>query len=94
MTNKEAIERLQFMKITYAPDDKKALDMAIAALKQQPEPERWRDAEWPGDAANPPKEARFSDDGKRWGELPLTGFALGDWYSHSTRWNYCQVRDE
>ncbi len=101
MTNQEAIEQLSNIKglhamIGYFQNGLygQAIDKAISALEQQPEPERWRDAEWPRDASNPPKEARFSDDRKEWKFLQLTGFSVGAWYSHCTRWNYCQVRDE
>lgn len=94
MTNKEAIETIQIIQKTFIGEKaKKALDMAVTLLKEDTI-ERWRDAEWPRDAANPPKEARFSYDREKWEEFPLTGFALGEWFSKAASWNYCQVRDE
>jgi len=92
MTNKEAIEILKSFRLI--GEAKEAFQLAISALEQQPEPERWRDAEWPRDASNPPKEARFSRTKKEWHPGPLTGFCVGEWYSQAMGWNYCQVRDE
>jgi hypothetical protein len=68
----------------------KALEKALA------EPERWRDAEWPRDASNPPKEARFTDSiVNDWSCGVLVGFHNDYWYdAEFMGWGYCQVRDE
>jgi hypothetical protein len=96
MNKHDVIWILKRMKHSCDEDGVKAIDMAVAALVNQPEPERWRDAEWPRDAANPPKEARFRNGLKDdWDKNWLAGRTDCFWVDMFCRiWHQCQVRDE
>jgi hypothetical protein len=94
ISKQEAVRRLKRME-KFNEFDNQALEMAIVALINTTAPERWRDAEWPRDASNPPKEARFRDNNEEdWND----GWLIGHnnyWYDEDRiAWQYCQVRDE
>lgn len=99
MTNKEAAALLlQIPSVWTNERHQVAIDKARVLLINTPDPERWRDAEWPRDASNPPKEAMFRDD-EIGGCIPkdglLVGFHGGYWYDEKfDGWKFCQVRDE
>jgi len=96
MTNKKSLEELKSLLALMVSGTAEALDKAISALEQLPEPERWRHAEWPRDAASPPKEAKFRDgeDGD-WIDGFLAGKSEEYWISNLIEyWLQCQVRDE
>jgi hypothetical protein len=97
MTNKEAIKWLRSIKYCLDENGVAALDKALSALEQLPEPEVWRDAEWPRDASNPPLKARFRNfEIQEWHDgCYLFGQAYDGWIdSERSVWKFCQVRDE